>query len=86
MGTVVTNLVSSRVAYNFSTRVFTQGLVQYNDSVNLWSVNLRLGWLQAANTGLFLVYNDTDGLGDFVPNGSGRSLILKYSRLFDLLQ
>ena len=57
MGAVVTNLVSSRVAYNFSTRVFAQGLVQYNDSVNLWSVNLRLGWLQAANTGFFLVYN-----------------------------
>ena len=86
MGVVVTNLVSSRVAYNFSTRVFAQGLVQYNDSVDLWSVNLRLGWLQAANTGFFLVYNDTDGLGDFVPDGSGRSLILKYSRLFDLLQ
>ena len=86
MGAVVANLASSRVAYNFSTRVFAQGLVQYNDSVDLWSVNLRLGWLQAANTGFFLVYNDTEGLGDFVPDGSGRSLILKYSRLFDLLQ
>jgi len=86
MGAVVTNLVSSRVAYNFSTRVFAQGLVQYNDSVNLWSVNLRFGWLQAANTGFFLVYNDTYGHGDFVPYGSGRSLTLKYSRLFDLLQ
>ena len=86
MGAVVTNLMSSRVAYNFSTRVFAQGLVQYNDSVDLWSVNLRFGWLQAANTGFFVVYNDTDGLGDFVPDGSGRSLILKYSRLFDLIQ
>ena len=49
MGAVVANLASSRVAYNFSTRVFAQGLVQYNDSVDLWSVNLRLGWLQAVS-------------------------------------
>ena len=83
---VVTNLASSRVAYNFSPRIFTQGLLQYNDSDNLWSVNLRFGWLQDANTGLFLVYNQTDGLEDFVPRGSGHSVILKYTHLFDLLR
>ena len=83
---VVTNLASSRIAYNFSPRVFAQGLLQYNDSDELWSVNLRFGWLQDANTGLFLVYNQTDGLEDFVPLGSGHSLILKYTHLFGLLQ
>ena len=83
---VVTNLATSRVAYNFSPRIFTQGLLQYNDSDNLWSVNLRFGWLQDANTGLFLVYNQTDGLEDFVPRGSGHSVILKYTHLFDLLR
>ena len=84
-GHVVTDLASTRIAYNFSPRVFAQGLLQYNTSADLWSVNLRFGWLQAANTGLFLVYNETDGLEDFTPTGSGRSLILKYSYLFDLL-
>jgi hypothetical protein len=83
---VVTNLASSRIAYNFSPRLFAQALVQYNDSINLWSVNFRFGWLQDANTGLFLVYNQTDGLEDFIPVGSGRSLILKYTHLFDLLR
>ena len=85
-GHVVTNLASTRVAYNFSPRVFAQGLVQYNDSADLWSVNLRFGWLQDANTGLFFVYSETDGLGDFNPAGAGRSLILKYTHLFNLLQ
>ncbi len=85
-GHVITNLASSRIAYNFSPRVFAQGLLQYNDSVDIWSVNLRFGWLQDANTGLFLVYNQTDGLEDFVPVGSGHSLILKYTHLFDLLR
>jgi hypothetical protein len=66
--------------------VFAQSLLQYNDSANLWSVNLRFGWLQEGNTGLFFVYNQSDGLGDFIVPGSGRSVILKYTHLFDLLR
>ena len=84
-GQVVTNLVSTQIAWNFSPRVFAQSLLQYNDSDELWSVNLRFGWLQDANTGLFLVYNETEGLGEFIPGGAGRSVILKYSYLFDVL-
>ena len=84
-GSVVTNLTSATVAYNFSPRLFAQALVQYNDSADLWSVNLRFGLVQQANTGLFIVYNDTRGLHDTIPSGAGRSLILKYSRLFDLI-
>ena len=38
--------------------------MQYNDRADLWSMNLRFGWLQAANTGLFIVYTDTRGLYD----------------------
>ena len=84
-GSVVTNLTSVTAAYNFSPRLFVQSLLQHNDSADLWSVNFRLGWLQDANTGLFFVYNQTDGLGDFVPEFAGRSVILKYSYLFDVL-
>ena len=84
-GHVITNLASTRIAYNFSPRVFAQALLQYNDSADLWSVNLRFGWLQAANAGLFVVYNETDGLGDFIPTGAGRSLTLKYSHLLNLI-
>ena len=83
---VITNLVSSRVAYNFSPRIFVQSLVQRNDSTNLWSVNLRFGWLREGNTGLFFVFNQSDGLGDFILPGSGRSVILKYTHLLDLLR
>ncbi len=84
-GQVVTNLVSTRVAYNFSPSVFVQSLVQYNDSADLWSLNLRFGWLQVANTGLFIVYSETEGIGEFVPSGAGRRVVLKYSYLFDVL-
>ena len=85
LGNTVTNLTSLRAGYNFSPRVFVQTLLQHNDSARLWSLNFRFGWLQDANTGLFLVYNETEGILDYVPAGAGRSLILKYSYLFDVL-
>ncbi len=84
-GSTVTNLSSVDIGYNFSPRLYAQTLLQHNDSADLWSVNFRLGWLQDANTGLFFVYNETDGLGDFIPSYAGRSVILKYSYLFDVL-
>ena len=51
-------------------------------------MNIRFGWLQAANTGLFIVYNDTRGLYDLIqrPERTDRSLIVKYSHMFDLLK
>ena len=84
-GSTITNLTSVNVGYNFTTRLYVQSLLQHNDSADLWSVNFRLGWLQDANTGLFLVYNETEGIGDTLPSGAGRSLILKFSYLFDVL-
>ena len=83
-GQFIANLTSARVAVNFSPRRFFMALVQYNDAADLWSANLRVGLLGQANTGLFIVYNDTRGLHDAIPAGGGRSLILKFSRLFDL--
>ena len=51
-------------------------------------MNLRFGWQQAANTGLFVVYTDTRGLYDLFdrPERTDRSLIVKFSRLFDVLR
>jgi hypothetical protein len=84
-GHFTTNLARLRVSYSFTTRMFLQALVQYNDRADLWSSNLRFGLLSDANTGLFIVYNDIQGLGSNIPVGAGRTLTLKYSALFDLL-
>lgn len=83
-GHFIANLTSAQIAYNFSPRRFVQTLVQYNDAANLWSVNLRVGLLGQANTGLFIVYNDTRGLYDTIPTVAGRSVTLKFSRLFQV--
>ena len=47
-GSTVTNLTNLNVAYNFTTRLYAQTLLQHNDSDHLWAVNFRLGWLQDA--------------------------------------
>ena len=87
-GEFSTNLLRTRLSYSFTTRAFVQTLVQYNDRADLWSVNLRFGWLQAANTGLFIVYTDTRGLYDLFdrPERTDRSFVIKFSRLFDVLR
>ncbi len=88
-GSFVTKLGSLRISYSFTTRVFFQALVQYNDLADIWSSNVRFGLLSDANTGLFVVYNDIQGLGSLDPNvdpiAVGRTLTVKYSYLFDLL-
>ena len=84
-GSFVANLGRLRVSYSFTPRLFVQSLIQYNDRAEIWSANLRFGWLQRANTGLFVVYNDTDDLGIAGRALVGRSLIVKFSRLIDWL-
>ena len=84
-GHFVANLTGVQLAYNVSPRQFLQAFVQYNDSADLWSANVGYGLLGQANTGLFIVYNDTRGLNDTMSPRRGRSLIIKFSRMFELL-
>jgi len=49
------------------------------------ATNLRFAWLQSANTGLYLVYNEVDDSSPGSIGGPRRELILKYSRILDLL-
>jgi hypothetical protein len=83
-GDFKTNLGQARLTYSFSPRTFVQSLLQYNDVANIWSTNLRFTWLQTANTGLFIVFNDVRGLEGSAIEGS-RSLIVKYNILLNLL-
>jgi len=91
-GPFKTHLGRLRLNYSFTTRMFVQALVQYNDRLNLWSSNIRFGLLSDANTGFFVVYNDIRYFEDILnsrftrPTGSGRTLALKYSHVFDVLQ
>lgn len=85
-GDFVANLVRTRVSQSFSPRLYVQALLQYNDRSDIWSTNLRFGWLQSSNTGLFVVYNDTQDLDDLPAQRFGRSFVVKYSHLLDVLR
>ncbi len=86
-GDFVINLIRTRLSYSFTPRLYIQGLFQYSDSAgDLWSANLRLGWLQSANTGLFIVFNDVSESSQPFHNSLGRTVTVKYSRLFNVLR
>jgi hypothetical protein len=83
-GDFQTNLGSLRLGYNFTPSVNTQALIQYNDRTRRWSTNLRFNWQRDAATGLYVVYNDTEGFSGFGP--VNRAFVVKYSHLFDVLR
>ena len=85
-GKFTTNLLRTRISYSFTPRLYLQSLIQYNDSADIWSVNLRLGWLQTANTGLFIVFDEISDADEFFSQPQARSITLKYSRLFNVLR
>ena len=80
------NVVRLRFGYSFSPKVLFQALLQSDDRSNLVAANFRFSWLQAANAGLFLVYNEVDD--DSLVGGieKRRELALKYSRIIDVFQ
>ena len=67
-----------------------QALIQYNDRADVWAANFRFSWLRTANSGLHVVYNEIQEIyGDLDmthTRAADRSLIIKYSYLFDLLK
>jgi len=77
------NLARLRLSYSFTPKILLQALIQYNELDDILGTNLRFSWLQSANAGLFLVYNEVDerGIGGLP---AGREIILKYSHIFDV--
>lgn len=84
-GNFTTNIIRTRISYSFTPAVFVQGLFQYNDLLKNFSTNLRFGWIQTSNTGLFLVINQNSSVDGSAVGFKDRSVVVKYSRLFDLL-
>jgi hypothetical protein len=80
-GSFQTRLAGVRFGYFFNPQIYVQSLVQYSDQTDNWSANLRFGWLSTAGTGLFVVYNQANGV-DSLDGPLNRSLIIKYSRQF----
>jgi hypothetical protein len=84
-GNVNAVISGARFAYSFTPRMFLQSLIQYNNVSNITSLNARFGWLQNANTGLFVVFNIIQDI-DYMDLLNNQSITIKYSYQFDLLK
>jgi hypothetical protein len=77
------NLVSTRLTYTVSPRMFVSALVQYQSRVDAVSTNARFRWEYQAGSELFIVYNDgRNTLTRGIPDIQNRSFIVKVTRLF----
>ncbi len=83
-GDFETTLGRLRVSYSFTPKLLLQALIQYNDVNDDVSTNLRFSWLRTANTGLYVVYNEINEFGRFARDDDDRTLVVKYSYLFDV--
>jgi hypothetical protein len=84
-GDVTAFVGGARLSYSFTPRMFVQSLVQHNNVSNITSVNARFGWLQNANTGLFVVVNIVKD-ADYLDGINNQSITLKYTHRFDLMR
>ncbi len=79
------NVARLRMSYSFTPKMQLQMLVQKDDRTDFTAINLRFAWLQSANAGLYLVYNEIDDESLRAPLHKQRELVIKYSRIIDLL-
>ncbi len=83
IGAATIPLVTSRVTYTLTPRMFFGGLIQYNASNTSLGTNLRLRWEYQPGSELFVVYNDTrDTSLRGAPLLENRAFIVKLTRLF----
>ena len=88
-GSFTTAVIRFNGSYSFTPRLYLQTNIQYNDDTRDVGTNLRLGWVDTAGTGLYIVWNDTSHRGSLERTGilagpKQRQLVVKYSKLFNL--
>ena len=82
-GNFTTELLTARVNYSFSPRVFLGALLQYNSTNETVGANLRFRWQYQPESDLFVVYTDgRDILTPGLPQLLNRSLVIKLTKLF----
>jgi hypothetical protein len=83
-GNFVRSLSALRLNYFFTPRLFVQTLTQFNNQQRIGSANIRIGWLNTAGTGLFIVFNDgrvAESVFDW-QRPQQRTMFVKYTRQF----
>ena len=77
------NIVSSRLTYTLTPRMFVSALVQYQSAADAISTNARFRWEYQPGSEMFVVYSDgRNTIGPGVPLLDNRSLVVKVTKLF----
>ena len=79
-GTFVTNLVSTRILYAFTTKIFLNAFLQYDSNAQQFNANVRFNIIHHPLSDLFIVYNDRRHTVS--GNLLERALLFKYTHLF----
>jgi hypothetical protein len=74
-----------KLAYSFTPKISLEALIQYDDRSDSTAANFRFAWLQSANSGLYVVYNELNLDDQFGFRERHKEFIVKYSYIFDLL-
>ena len=82
-GTFTAKLLSTRVDYAFTARMFVSGFLQYNSSTRRASSNFRYRWEYRPGSELFVVYTDERDTGLVTRETSlrNRAFVVKLNRL-----
>ena len=85
-GSFTTNLVTTRVNYTFTPRMFFSGLLQYNSNNDTLTSNLRLRWEYQPGSELFVVYTEDRDTATLGPRRFSQTrnhgFVVKFNKLF----
>ncbi len=82
VGDFVTTLWTLRANYSFGTNTFLDSLVQYDAEQHLFNANIRFDITYRPLSDLFIVYNEQRSATPSDPIPAGRSIIVKFTRMF----
>jgi hypothetical protein len=80
-GDLATDLATLRVNYAFSTRFFTNALIQYDSFADAVDANVRVNLIHSPGSDLFVVLNEQRGEPGHPLRGRNRALVVKFTKL-----
>ena len=81
-GEFTARLVSTRVNYTFSPRMFVSSFIQYNASSDALLSSVRLRWEYEPGSDLFVVYSEGREDLSGMPALANRTFAVKFTKLF----
>ena len=80
----VTEILSGRVSYTATTRIYVDALVQYNTEIDDVTTNLRFNWKYRPGSDIYVVFNERRDTEDDPSGVIDRSFTVKWTYLLAL--